>query len=85
MEHGPPPPVGGRGVVPCSVFPVPGRYQGVAVESVNRFGPELVLLAAAGIIVLVDVAFVTVREQAARAKAMGLALLALGGTMASIG
>ncbi len=53
------------------------------MESVNRFGPELILLAAAGLIVLADVAFPASGEQA-RAKRMVVVGLALAGAAASI-
>ncbi len=54
------------------------------MESVNRFGPELILLAAAGLIVLGDVAFPAVAERTGRAKRVALVLAALAGAGASI-
>jgi len=54
------------------------------VEDVNRFGPELILLAAAGIIILVDAAFPAVGERADRTKRAALVGLALAGAAASI-
>lgn len=54
------------------------------MDSVNRLGPELILLAAAGLIVLADVAFVVSGERALNIKRLGLLALALAGTAGSI-
>ena len=54
------------------------------MESVNRLGPELILLAAAGLIVLTDVAFVAAGERSRQAKRLGLLALALAGAAGSI-
>ncbi|HEU4758661.1 MAG TPA: NADH-quinone oxidoreductase subunit N, partial [Dehalococcoidia bacterium] len=67
------------------MFHVAAGPAGVAVESVNRFGPELILLAAAGLIVLVDAAMGTGVEPAGPARRLVLTALALAGAAASIG
>ncbi len=54
------------------------------MESVNRLGPELILLAAAGLIVLADVAFLVSGERARTIKRLGLLALALAGAAGSI-
>ncbi len=54
------------------------------MDSVNRLGPELILLAGAGIIVLGDAALLIAGEQAARAKGLVLAGAALAAATASI-
>lgn len=54
------------------------------MDSVNRFGPELILLAAAGIIVLADVAWVLLGPGAERSRKPALSALALAGAAASI-
>ena len=54
------------------------------MESVNRFGPELILLAMAGLIILADVAILTVGERVTRAKRISTVVLALAGVAASL-
>ncbi|MEE8369961.1 MAG: NADH-quinone oxidoreductase subunit N [Dehalococcoidia bacterium] len=54
------------------------------MESVNRFGPELILLAVAGLIVLVDIALPAVGEGAGRVRRASAVGLALAGVAASI-
>src|SRR3990172_7772949 len=54
------------------------------VDDVNRLGPELALLIAAGLIVLMDVALPAGREAARTKRVLGF-LLALAGVAASIG
>src|SRR3990172_3520916 len=55
------------------------------MESVNRFGPELILLSAAGIIILADIGWALAGTGAERARRGVLAALALAGAAASIG
>src|SRR3972149_5290912 len=55
------------------------------MDSVNRFGPELILLAAAGIIILADIGWALAGAGAERARRGALAALALTGAVASIG
>ncbi len=54
------------------------------MESVNRFGPELILLATAGIIVLFDLALPVGGEWAGRRRRAGVVGLALAGVAGSI-
>jgi NADH-quinone oxidoreductase subunit N len=54
------------------------------VESVNRFGPELIVLATAGIIVLTDVALLSVGKEALRFRRWASICLALAGVAASL-
>jgi NADH-quinone oxidoreductase subunit N len=54
------------------------------MDSVNRFGPELILLAVAGIIVLADLAWPLLGASAERIRRAALAALALTGAGASI-
>ncbi len=54
------------------------------MESVNRFGPELILLATAGIIVLFDLALPVAGEWAGRRRRAGVVVLALAGVAGSI-
>ena len=55
------------------------------MDSVNRFGPELALLSAAGIIILADIGWALAGAGAERARRPLLAALALAGAAASIG
>jgi len=55
------------------------------VDSVNRFGPELILLSAAGIIILADIGWALAGPGAEGARRGVLAALALAGAAASIG
>ena len=54
------------------------------MDSVNRLGPELILLAVAGLIVLADVVFIAAGERSRQAKRLGLLALALAGAAGSI-
>ena len=54
------------------------------MDSVNRFGPELILLAVAGIIVIADLCWVLAGPGGERARRPALAGLALAGAAASI-
>src|SRR3990170_915104 len=55
------------------------------MESVNRFGPELILLSAAGVITLADIGWALAGTRAEGARRGVLAALALAGAAASIG
>ena len=55
------------------------------MESVNRFGPELILLSAAGVIILADIGWALAGPRAEGARRGVLAALALAGAAASIG
>src|SRR3990172_7694907 len=54
------------------------------MESVNRFGPELILLSAAGVIILADIGWALAGPRAEGARRGVLAALALAGAAASI-
>ncbi len=54
------------------------------MDSVNRFGPELILLAMAGVIILADLGWALVGTGAERMRRPALGALALTGTAASI-
>jgi NADH-quinone oxidoreductase subunit N len=54
------------------------------MDSVNRFGPELIMLAVAGIIILADLAWPLAGASAERVRRGALAALALTGAAASI-
>ncbi len=54
------------------------------MDSVNRFGPELILLAMAGVIVLSDLSWVLLGAGAERIRRTALGMLALAGAAASI-
>src|SRR3989304_5936542 len=55
------------------------------MESVNRFGPELILLSAAGGIILADIGWALSGPRGEGARRGVLAALALAGAAASIG
>ncbi len=54
------------------------------MDSVNRFGPELILLAMAGVIVLSDLGWALLGAGAERIRRTALGMLALAGAAASI-
>ncbi len=54
------------------------------MDSVNKFGPELILLAVAGLIILADAGFNVITGPAMRFKRLAAFGLALGGTAGSI-
>jgi NADH-quinone oxidoreductase subunit N len=54
------------------------------MDSINRFGPELIMLAVAGIIILADLAWALAGASAERIRRAALAGLALTGAAASI-
>ncbi|MFQ6020113.1 MAG: proton-conducting transporter membrane subunit, partial [Dehalococcoidia bacterium] len=54
------------------------------MENVNRLGPELILLAVAGVIILADAAAMLLNRRPARGQRLAMAALALAAALASI-